>query len=85
MNKSKVVKLSSSCWIEVNHWEVSPPDASVVYTELGDGWTGDREIDATITLEKAQEIIEILQEYVDSIRIIVEKRTADPQGEACQR
>ncbi len=44
-----------------------PPDASIIYTEHGDGWHGNHETDCPITLEEAQEAIEVLQEYVNAL------------------
>lgn len=67
MTNTRIVEFSTSCRIEVNHWDSMPPDASIIYTEHGDAWHGSRETDCPITLGEAQEAIEVLQEYVNAL------------------
>lgn len=61
----KVVELSSSCKLELNVYQFGKPEANIVYTEhASDPWYSNTETDCSINKEQAEQMIQLLQEFV---------------------
>lgn len=60
------IELSPSCWLVRYNWSSTDTEICLEYTEYSpDPWYGDSRTEVDITKEKAQEIIDFLQEYVN--------------------